>query len=352
MPKTNYNLKLKGYVGGWDFSSDYVDFVLDQNKDKSVTVLIDSLGGSLATALTISSAFKNHKDVTVHFTGMNASAATIASLGAKHISIDSSAMYLVHKCSSSFFEWGSLNSDQLSTLIEQCQKMQSDLNKMDANVAEMYAARCKKSPKDLLDLMKEGAWLTSKEALAWGFVDEITDYEDDIAPVLTEAVVASMNEAGMPIPNIPISDKSSGFGKFLSALYSFFSNKQNLAPDNDVHEANLSKTTQTQNKMNKTFTSICALLALDALAETDGQFSMSKENLQTIEDAIKQKDSDIKAKDDEITALKAQVDALKASPGSTTNHVVDEKNPNSEKSDVEKYVDTINSAREIYDMLP
>lgn len=232
--------------------------------------------------------------------------------------------------------------------------MQSDLNKMDANVAEMYAARCKKSPKELLDLMKEGAWLTSKEALAWGFVDEITDYEDDTAPVLTEAVVASMNEAGMPIPNLPVTDKTSGFGKFMSALYSFFASNGKQVPvqNGSAHEVNVPKTTQTQNTMNKTFTSICALLALDALAETDGQFSMSKENLQTIEDAIKQKDSDIRAKDEEITALKSQVDALKASPGSSTSHVVDEKNPNSEKSAVEKYVDTINSAREIYDMLP
>ena len=28
MAKKNYNLHLKGYVGGWDFDADYVDYVL------------------------------------------------------------------------------------------------------------------------------------------------------------------------------------------------------------------------------------------------------------------------------------------------------------------------------------
>ena len=75
MPQPNYNLHLKGYVGGCDFDRNYVDYVLAKNKDKPVHVLIDSLGGSLATALSIASAFRAHGDVTVHFVGMNASAA-------------------------------------------------------------------------------------------------------------------------------------------------------------------------------------------------------------------------------------------------------------------------------------
>ena len=100
----NYHLHLRGFVGGYDFDSRHVQNVLDANKGKRVDVLIDSLGGSVATALTIASAFRNHGDVHVHFVGMNASAATIASMGAKEITMDSSAMYLVHKCSAEFFQ--------------------------------------------------------------------------------------------------------------------------------------------------------------------------------------------------------------------------------------------------------
>ena len=156
MPKTTYQISLKGYVGGYDFDRATVDKELAKNDGKQVNVLIDSLGGSLATGLSISAAFKNHGNVNVHFVGLNASAATIASLGAAHISIDAGAMYLVHKCSMSFFEWGSLNSDQFATLIADCEKIKADLDKIDLNVAQLYAARCKRKPEDLLALMKVG----------------------------------------------------------------------------------------------------------------------------------------------------------------------------------------------------
>ena len=71
MPQTQYNLHLKGFVGGCDFERNYVDYVLGKHSGKPVNVLIDSLGGSVATALSITSVFKNHGDVTVHFVGMN-----------------------------------------------------------------------------------------------------------------------------------------------------------------------------------------------------------------------------------------------------------------------------------------
>ena len=106
MSKPTYNIQLKGYVGGEDFDRADVDSMLAQNEGKEVNVLIDSLGGNLATALSIAAAFKNHGEVSDHFVGMNASAATIASLGAAHISFDKNAMYLVHKCSTALHNQG------------------------------------------------------------------------------------------------------------------------------------------------------------------------------------------------------------------------------------------------------
>ena len=50
MPHTQYNLHLTGFVGGADFDRNYVDYVLAKNAGKDVNVLIDSLGGNLATA--------------------------------------------------------------------------------------------------------------------------------------------------------------------------------------------------------------------------------------------------------------------------------------------------------------
>lgn len=68
MPKTAYNLQLKGYVCGADFDRKAVDSMLANQSGKRINVLIDSLGGSLATGLSIFAAFKNHGDVAVHLT--------------------------------------------------------------------------------------------------------------------------------------------------------------------------------------------------------------------------------------------------------------------------------------------
>ena len=225
MATTQYNIQLKGYVGGYDFDRKAVDSMLAAQNGKTVNVLIDSLGGSLATGLSISAAFKNHGNVNVHFVGLNASAATIASLGAAHISIDAGAMYLVHKCSMAFFEWGCLNADQFRTLIADCEKAAADLDKLDVNIASMYAGKCKKKTQCLLDLMKVGGWLSAKDALEWGFVDEITDLDDEPAPVLTDAVASELAAAGIPLPNLPVEEKENPILAFFEKMAAIFQSK-------------------------------------------------------------------------------------------------------------------------------
>jgi len=344
MSKTAYNISLKGYVGGSDFDRKTVDSTLAANEGKSVNVLIDSLGGSLATGLSISAAFKNHGNVNVHFVGLNASAATIASLGAAHISMDAGAMYLVHKCSMAFFEWGSLNSDQFATLIADCEKIKADLDKLDLNCAQLYAARCKRKTADLLALMKVGGWLTAKEALDWGFVDEITDLADEPAPKLTDALASAMANAGMPIPNIPIaeSDKESAFAKFIAALTSLFSAKAERQADNKPF------TNPITTAMIKTYTFLSAILADKPLTVKDGAATVTVAQLDAIEDALAEKDSLCNEQKLTIADLQAKLDKQPAEP---TKQVVEDRKPGGDpapKNDVEQFVDTYNSARALY----
>ncbi len=341
MSKTTYHISLKGYVGGSDFDRSTVDKSLAQNEGKQVNVLIDSLGGSLATGLSISAAFKNHGNVNVHFVGLNASAATIASLGAAHISIDAGAMYLVHQCSMAFFEWGSLNSAQFASLIADCEKIKADLDKLDLNCAQLYAARCKRKPEDLLALMKAGGWLTAKEALDWGFVDEITDLADEPAPKLTDALASAMASEGMPIPNIPIAeaDKESAFAKFIASLTSFFKPSTNPI----------------STPMNITYKHLSALLKVDAIAAPDGRATLTVEQLSTIEDElilakgeIEDKARTIEERDKTIADLQAK---LAAKPAEASSQVVEDNKPSGAagpKNDVEQFVETYNSARALY----
>ena len=329
MSNATYNLHLKGFVGGADFDRNYVDFVLAQNSEQSVSVLIDSLGGSLATALSIASAFRNHGDVSVHFVGMNASAATIASLGAKHISIDANAMYLVHKCSTEFFRWCALNADNTQDLINELQAQKNDLDKLDANIASMYSAKCKKDVKDLLELMKVGGWLSAQEALDWGFVDEITNSNEQ-APVLTDAIASAMANAGMPIPNIPVQDRNSPFAKFIASLSSLFKSEKS---------SNLSNT------MNITLANISKILNQENFTATDNMVTLSVENLKAIENAL-----DTQAK--EIDSLNERISALASAPADSSTAVIEDNKPSlTEKSNVEEFYDTVNSARKLYNLV-
>ena len=354
-----YTLQLKGYVGGMDFDKGYVDYVLSKHADEPVTVLIDSLGGSLATALSIAASFRNHGNVSVHFVGMNASAATIASLGAKHISMDANAMYLAHKCSIAVCQWASLNADQLSSEIASLEQMKSDLEKMDANVASMYAKKCRKEQADLLDLMKVGGWLSAQEALEWGFVDELTSMKEDKAPILTDAVASAMAAVGMPIPQIQIQDdQGTQFSKFLAAITHFFKTPTAQQP-------------QTKHAMNKILPFLVAALATDALHFEDGVCSLSEAQCDALEAMFANQDKQLKDLQNQLQQQQALIDArdktiadqqerldtqaklLANQPGAATSQVVNNGKPSAEpKDEVTQFMETSKSARALFDSLP
>ena len=377
----NYHIKLKGYVGGYDFDASYVDYILSKNQNKPVDILIDSLGGSLATALSIVASFRQHGNVHVHYVGMNASAATIVSMGAAKVTMDSSAMYLVHKCSSEFFKWASLNADQLEQQIQQLTQMKTDLEKMDANVAKLYAAKCKKKTcAELLDLMKVGGWLTAQEAKQWGFVDEITDEQDDNAPVLTEATACAMAAAGIPLPALPIVKPEER--SFFAALYEFFTGHARKTeapatepaaqvkpePQNQQPVAPQANQSQSNADMKTLFPLIVAAVGLTEAAfqpDENGNLTLTKDQFLALESALKENRDkveatiadhlkEIQAKDATIASMQAKIDELGKQPGATTQQVLNNPaaSPQAELTDEERFIAEMNSAQQLYNSLP
>ena len=182
--------------------------------------------------------------------------------------------------------------------------------------------------------MKVGGWLSAKEALEWGFVDEITDLADEPAPKLTDALASAMANAGMPIPNIPIAetDRESLFGKFLTAIASLFK-----PSTNPITTA-----------MIKTYTFLSAILADKPLTVKDGTASVTVAQLDAIEDALAEKDRLCNEQKQTIADLQAKLDKTPAEP---SKQVVEDNKPSgapAPKNDVEQFVDTYNSARALY----
>lgn len=232
----NYDLTLKGFVGGWNFDSDYIDYILAKKKNTCVNVLIDSLGGLTNTALSVSSAFRNHGNVNVTFRGMNASAATIASLGAKHIAMDEDALYLIHKCSVTVFEWASMNEEELAEHIKKLEHTRQNSMKVDVAVARAYAKRTGKSTDELLELMSKELWLTADEAKEYGFVDEVikTEEKQKAEVVLTSSMEERFKEAGIPIPSMLKHEEES----FFSRMMKFFTSQNNKTMESNQQQQN------------------------------------------------------------------------------------------------------------------
>ena len=374
---TQYHLHLKGYVGGSDFNADDVTATLRSNPDTEVAVLIDSTGGQLSTALTIYSAFRSHGNVHAHFVGMNASAATIASLGAKRITMDASALYLVHKCSMAVFEWASMNADQLQDYITALLKQKTNLDKMDCDVSAMYAARCRKPQEDLLALMKTGGWLTAKEALEWGFVDELTELECDEKPELTDALVHAMAEAQMPIPSIPYSDNGRHpqhneplFSRFMAAMTSLFkpSVESNTATSPTTPQTSTSNATPKPTAQMKHYTRIEAALKVSEgfTPNAEGHVTLTEAQLQAIEDVLQAHESNAASMQNQVTDLQGkvtnlttkntelteQVNALKGTPAAQSPAVVSAHVEGSQQpTPADDYLSHVSSAKELYDLV-
>lgn len=352
--KRKYNIRLTGYVGGWDFDADYVQYVLDKTEGP-VSVLVSSLGGSVVAALRIASMFADHGDVSVHYAGMNASAATIASMKAKHVSIDRDALYLVHKCSVDHFAWRDMNADQFAEYLKEIEKQIKDLDTIDNTIAALYASRCKKDKSDLLDLMKAGGWMSADEALEWGFVDEITDYADDVALPSRGEAVAVINSAGLPMPEcFSVSDESL-MRRLLKGLKQFL-NSENMK-ENDC----------------KLFPNICALTEKKSYDIADGNVVIPEADLDKVEakfTAMRELAEDANTKLSEVTlakdkaeerisalmseieTLNAQIKALEAEPAEGSASVVAAGEPiTNDENEISNYVSARKNAEKMFNIL-
>ena len=109
--------------------------------------------------------------------------------------------------------------------------------------------------------------------------------------------------------------------------------------------------------MNKTYAFICALIGAQTIAFSDDKATMTAQQLDSIEAALAAKDKDIKDHLDTIAARDARIAELEAAlakqPADNSKPVVEEgkKNEASDKSDVEAFVDTYNSARNLYNLV-
>lgn len=352
----NYQIDINDYIGAYCFSKQYVKNQLSNFKGKPVNVRISSLGGSVEHGLDIRQQFIDHGDVTAYLYGMVASSATIVSLGAKKVCISKYCMFLVHKVSNWVDAWGQYNADQIEELIEQLKQNKLQNDKFDLVLANMYADKCKKKVSDILDILKEGKWMTAQEAKDYGFVDEIIEGDED--KINYSAFVGKLNIMGLtPLPENVINTPSNSL---LDKIYNGVNSLLNAKKENNRNNKPIDKI------MNKDFTQVNQLLNVEGLEfNNEGKVTLSKEQIEAINNKLnakpkendddtrmKEKDNKISSletsiteKDNKITELTAKIEDLEKKPGDDSKEKVDDADDN--EASLTSAQDLFNSVKDI-----
>ena len=200
----NYDITIDQQIGWGASSANYVLERLRELKGRPVKVYVSSFGGAVADAFRIQQAFREHGDVTCYLVSFVASAATLLTLGAKHIVLDPSCLYLAHKCSYYIVEYGQMNEDELREAIARLSKNAEDLVTIDRVAANLYAARSGKTEEEMVAIMKEARWLSCDEVLRLGLADEV----QTIVSADSQIAQALANISALGLPDIPKADVS------------------------------------------------------------------------------------------------------------------------------------------------
>lgn len=195
-----------GVEGG--ITVDGVRSFLNANKQNEIQFDISTLGGDLATAITIHDLIKTHPKKTVaNIVGLTASAGTVIAIACDEVQMSDNALFLIHN------GWRELTGN-----VYDFQKAAADLMKTDAVMVKMYREKTGMDDNRITQLMKASDWLTPYEAKELGFVDRIVSSGIKIAAsVLISGAQGKINDLLLT----KLSEKMKLFGKEKAEVKAF-----------------------------------------------------------------------------------------------------------------------------------
>jgi len=147
-------------------------FPEDINED--IILEVNSNGGLVTVGSEIYTALKNYEGhVTVEVTGMAASAASVAIMGADTVKMSPTAQIMIHKA---LLTRASGNSDDL-------EKAVNALKSSDQSIINAYVSKTGLSEDEIFEMMKNETFMSANEAIEKGFADELMTFEKDLGAV-------------------------------------------------------------------------------------------------------------------------------------------------------------------------
>ncbi len=135
---------------------------------EDVVLEVNSNGGLVTVGSDIYTTLKNYSGhITAEVTGMAASAASVAIMGADKVVISPTAQIMIHKA---LFSWVSGNSDDLD-------KASNALKASDKAIINAYVAKTGMLEEDIMELMKAETYMSAQDAVEKGFADEIMTFD-------------------------------------------------------------------------------------------------------------------------------------------------------------------------------
>ena len=137
----------------------------------TITIHINSIGGDAFASIAIYNRLRAlYADITVIVDGVAMSGGSLIMCAANTVQANPSSLIMVHQCWTYF--WDRVNSDNLIAASEK-------LAAIDRSQAEIYMAKTGKSMDEVLEIMRGERYMTGREAMELGFVDELVDQNVD-----------------------------------------------------------------------------------------------------------------------------------------------------------------------------
>ena len=161
-------LDINDEIGFWGITHQDFTNQLKDVGDRDIQLNIASYGGAVVDAFAIYNSLKAHTGrVTANIYGDSASSATFIAMAADEIKIADNAMFLIHNV------WGEVTGEA-----DDLRKVADNMDKVNANIIDVYKKRTGLNKSKIKSLMNEGDWLTAKEAKANNLVDKIVEPSD------------------------------------------------------------------------------------------------------------------------------------------------------------------------------
>jgi ATP-dependent Clp endopeptidase proteolytic subunit ClpP len=145
---------------------------LDRYKNESVTLRINSPGGSVTAGMLMADAIQRHGKVTAEIVGLAASMASVVAVAAKDARMSTTALLMIHN------PWMSTQGDSRTL-----RKEAETLDKFSGSLVTFYATKTGKTREEIQSLMDAETWLDAYQAKEGRFVDAIFKGSDARAAI-------------------------------------------------------------------------------------------------------------------------------------------------------------------------